>query len=586
MAKVIILIMLSLRGSMAASAATPCLDAQGGCDADTETLLQTKTGVEHTHAVEKREQEEVSHLQKQRQEKAKSNNSKQDDCSSLVNGCRQALKHLHLMMFKEDPDEQQCNNFARKSVQGFFHDFLSSWIEGSVLHELHTNDNKGLCKWGEYITALSDKTQCDPGSIIAMAGILGSEACGEPMMKGGAFQGGTWCQYAWDLGGEKPKYCKGPLNGGIVTILRGYPCTERMSDRFFVNGDINEDFTGLMLSSDPSKMDDFVERQTLDIIEDHGGFDFGNLEISAAMLERYWHFAFNQASLQAHNFGRVTCPIEGEVNGQMVNITPGFWNPRFKTAKGYLGDAYGTLESEGQYDESTAWKYKIPNLPSNYKEGMIFAKVKGREKLRATQCDWGTATMDVNEDYCPTFTKSSDCWVKPNGPVRQTSSLFPDWAKYDRQPGETDFNIEAGCCNLPGQAARAPEHHENPVDIGTTASFAPWDGGGRFGLFMTMHFFQNDGEHAMKPGFNEWQQDHKKCTQDLYLPDELANLNSVSSPSTAALDYFLTIAWDGLDSINSAWDNCEVDKCGHIPLQDQRLCGGSGLDDWMPPGAQ
>lgn len=579
------LIIFCLCGSMAAPAATPCRDAEGGCDVDTQSLLQTRTEVERLLTVDKREQQEASRFQEHRQEQEETEKSQQDKCSSLVNGCRQALKHLHLMMFKEDPNEQQCNNFARKSVQGFFHDFLSSWIEGSVLHELHTDDNKGLCKWGQYIAALSDTTQCDPGSIIAMAGILGSEACGEPMMKGGAFQGGSWCQYAFDTGDKKPKSCKGPLNGGIVTILRGYPCKERMSDRFFSNGRMKDDFNGLMLSSDPGKMDDFVERQTLDISPFKGGFDFGNPDKSAAMLERYWHFAFIQASAQAHNFGRVTCPISGEVNGKMVNITPGFWNPRFKTAKGYLDDGYGSLGMEGLYDEDKASAKKTKGLPPNYKDGMIFAKIKGKEKLRATQCDWRTASMDVDKDFCPTFTKSSDCNVVPNGPVRQTSSLTADWAKYDLQPGETDFNIEAGGCNLPGQAARAPHHHKNKGDIGTTARISKWDGGGRFGLFMTMHFFQNDGEHAMRPGFNQWQQQHKQCTRDLNLADELANLNAVTSPSTAALDYFLTIAWDGVNLINSAWDNCVAGTC-NIPLKDHRLCGGSGMDNWMPAGAR
>lgn len=38
--------------------------------------------------------------------------------------------------------------------------------------------NKGMCKWSQYINALSDVTGCDPGSIIAIAGQLGFKACG------------------------------------------------------------------------------------------------------------------------------------------------------------------------------------------------------------------------------------------------------------------------------------------------------------------------------------------------------------------------------------------------------------------------
>jgi hypothetical protein len=334
-------------------------------------------------------------------------------------------------------------------------------------------------------------------------------------------------------------------------------------------------------------------------MEDKGGFDIGNVNISAAMLDRYWHFAFAQASAQAHNFGRVTCPIEGMVNGQMVNINPGFWNPSFRTAKGYFDDGYGTLTHYGTDTIHGHKKYGFletnaagsldtkKNVPPKVQKGIIYAKIKGKEKLRHTQCDWGTETMDYSEDYCPTHFPSSECKVRPNGPVRQTSSLFADWEKYDREENETDFNIEAGFCNLPGQAARAPEGHENPVDIGTSATISRWDGAGRFGLFMTMHFFQNDGERAFKPDFNQWQQQQgfkASCTKDLYLPTELANLASVTLPSTPALDYFLEIAWDGVDSIDSAWDNCKVGSC-QIPLNENRLCGGSGVDRWMPDGA-
>jgi len=53
MSKAIMLIIFCLHGSVAASAAIPSRNAEGGCDADTETLMQTKTKVEYTHAVDK-----------------------------------------------------------------------------------------------------------------------------------------------------------------------------------------------------------------------------------------------------------------------------------------------------------------------------------------------------------------------------------------------------------------------------------------------------------------------------------------------------------------------------------------------------
>ena len=38
-------------------------------------------------------------------------------------------------------------NFAMKSVRGFFHDYMSKQIEGSVMSENHLKMNVGLCRW-------------------------------------------------------------------------------------------------------------------------------------------------------------------------------------------------------------------------------------------------------------------------------------------------------------------------------------------------------------------------------------------------------------------------------------------------------
>jgi hypothetical protein len=91
---------------------------------------------------------------------------------------------MHKMMFNQSPLEtepQICNNFARKSIRGFFHDFMSNGIDGSILSEHHLSMNFGLCRWAQYVNVLSDETQCDPGTIIAMSGMLGYQACGVPI---------------------------------------------------------------------------------------------------------------------------------------------------------------------------------------------------------------------------------------------------------------------------------------------------------------------------------------------------------------------------------------------------------------------
>ena len=48
-------------------------------------------------------------------------------------------------------ENQICNNFARKSVRGFFHDFMSSAIDGSILAETNVSINFGLCRWSQCV---------------------------------------------------------------------------------------------------------------------------------------------------------------------------------------------------------------------------------------------------------------------------------------------------------------------------------------------------------------------------------------------------------------------------------------------------
>ena len=106
------------------------------------------------------------------------NQDNSPECDGLFGSCQSALRHLHAMMFSQSPamtEPQVCNNFARKSIRGFFHDFMSNAIDGSILSECSISINFGLCRWAQYINALSDETGCDPGSIIAMAGELGFE---------------------------------------------------------------------------------------------------------------------------------------------------------------------------------------------------------------------------------------------------------------------------------------------------------------------------------------------------------------------------------------------------------------------------
>ena len=95
-------------------------------------------------------------------------------------------------------------------MRGFFHDVQSADIEGSILHELGAKFNVGLCKWAQYVNALSDATGCDPGSIIAMAGELSFKACGAD---------------PWGNASENGQH--------FVHIGRGYECKDNYSPLLF-----------------------------------------------------------------------------------------------------------------------------------------------------------------------------------------------------------------------------------------------------------------------------------------------------------------------------------------------------------------
>ena len=163
-------------------------------------------------------------------------------CRQVRPKCRAALKHLDAMMFRTDQNEQQCNNFALKSMRGIFHDYQTADIEGSILWELDMRFNLGMCKWSQYINALSDTTGCDPGSVIAIAGWLSFKACGI------------------DMWGKQSNF--GAVEG--IGIGRGYECKANYNplmdapDPAF-NGAMNRrhEFSDLSTSSNASNMEDF-----------------------------------------------------------------------------------------------------------------------------------------------------------------------------------------------------------------------------------------------------------------------------------------------------------------------------------------
>lgn len=116
-----------------------------------------------------------------------------EKCRKLKRRCRTAFYQLHQMMggFPLGPERNeddpllpvkgvQCTNFARKALRAIGHDRLpdkTGAIDGSLLDELDAPINQGLCRYGKFVEELADKTKCDAGSIIEMAGHLAIYTC-------------------------------------------------------------------------------------------------------------------------------------------------------------------------------------------------------------------------------------------------------------------------------------------------------------------------------------------------------------------------------------------------------------------------
>merc|ERR1712151_14019 len=146
-----------------------------------------------------------------------------------------------------------------------------------------------------------------------------------------------------------------------------------------------------------------------------------------------------------------------------------------------------------------------------------------------------------------------------NVPTRAVRLETSQWPLLEN---ETDLNTIGGLCGMPTQFLKT-------VRVG---------GRHRVPRFMQIAAESRFHQHT------EFQR--QRCTdrgRTLYVPLELLSIRSdVSVPRFAALDRFLSIAWDGVGTINSEWDSCEV-GCEGLQVMDNRICGGAGLSDFSFP---
>lgn len=170
---------------------------------------------------------------------------------------------------------------------------MSDGIDGSLLYEHDISMNFGLCRWAQYINVLSDETTCDPGSIIAMAGMLGYKACGVEIWESDV--------------AVKP----------VVHVGRGYGCGKVNSkgDEMFdqETGQRLDQFSDTQASANATAMEHFW--YTLNS-HTHAAPD-GEAEYSA------------EAGAAAHAVGRVTCQPDGfNLDGERVEFTKGFFHKK------------------------------------------------------------------------------------------------------------------------------------------------------------------------------------------------------------------------------------------------------------------
>ena len=423
-------------------------------------------------------------LQRQVCESTITNHDYSSQCVNTFQNCQQALRHLYIMMFNDDPQqEQKCNNFARKSVRAFFHDYMSNGIDGSLLSENDIGMNVGLCRYNQYINVLSDETQCDPGSIIAMSGILGYMACGVEL-------------FDVDID-VKP----------AVRINRPYTCQSNTDPNtnplFDDQGERKLQFSDAQLSSNATAMEEFWYAAN----EYHHGRPDGEIEYSG------------EAAASAHAIGRVTCAPDGTShNGYDASqYKLGFFHKSMSTEQ----------ELEEQYGNLWFMKSKTQNVHRLYQQAV--------DKMSSTQCKYN----EENDTYEP-----------PN----------EEGIRENTNDGETNINTEGGLCGMPTQF------------LGTVRT------GGLHRVPRWVSIVQD-----MSPSWPDYTQYQNDCTvgMKMYIPLELLTIvdnDSINAPTSAALERFREIAWDGLDSIDSAWDSCEI-GCD-ITIDDNKLCGGNGLENF------
>ena len=182
---------------------------------------------------------------------------------------------------------------------------------------------------------------------------------------------------------------------------------------------------------------------------------------------------------------------------------------------GFFHQPRGTQRTSYAGVSASAGLVGMDQLRARFKEG--------NDRFHKTQCiDHGSQISDFRERF------------ESTGGVRPSTS---EWPIFDAN--ETKLSSVSGLCGM-------PTHFLGSVRVGSPHRTARW-----------MSITQNTFKFGA-PTYNTFQ--NERCTQmiQMILPRELLYLDDIPRPTSNALSRFEAIAWDGVDSINSAWDTCIV----------------------------
>ena len=282
---------------------------------------------------------------------------------------------------------------------------------------------------------------------------------------------------------------------------------------------------------------------------------------------RYYMQNAVTASTMAHSIGRVTCPVGGDDSAE---ITTGFWEKERTEAKGEARLRSTFHKTNLRLRETQCARGNKPCRPNAQEKcnGLVpksrRAAAKGNPLVLTR--DWKKCIEKFSKSY-------RQCDDKNPGPVRKRQGSIRPPTK-----SETNANVEAGFCNMPLKEENFPAVAGIPQTVPAVNLFPMWKSvyGSKIHVSDTMLFLHAHDRMGTK-GLEPARSKHQLCgsTMQFSLAYEVSRIWETPLLVAWSLRPFEEIAWDGVGTINSAWDSCE--KGCALMAEASRMCGGPGL---------